>query len=285
MNAASQVPSGVLISTLVSTTSMPAAAAEPAAAASPAATPSATKSRLFLRSFVSSAMLFLLLLNALHPLENRLGNAGIRGIGRHHFRDVAVILEHHVSRTFSRFAQFTLQGLGKCDDVPWIKFGNGKKERHLGFHQAWEVRPSQLNSGVRLSCSALSTAWSARSASGRRCGSRLPVRLPARPESALNRGRSGRQTVKRRRRHENHAFDSHSLGTIVFGMTDVSAHGHVPGGLRPEEHAPGISLEFSDVFVQPEKGYGNVLRGIVPSLPGTALHVHSHHAVSNRPHD
>src|SRR5665213_221335 len=114
MNAASQVPSGVLISTLVSTTSMPAAAAEPAAAASPAATPSATKSRLFLRSFVSSAMLVLLLLNALHPLENRPGNAGIRGIGRHHFRDVAVILEHHVSRTFSRFAQFTLCKAGKC---------------------------------------------------------------------------------------------------------------------------------------------------------------------------
>ena len=45
MNAASQVPSGVLISTLVSTTSRPAAAADSAVAARPAVTERATKSR------------------------------------------------------------------------------------------------------------------------------------------------------------------------------------------------------------------------------------------------
>src|SRR5215467_3993601 len=45
MNAASQVPSGILISTSFSTTSSPAAAADSAPAVSPAATERATKSR------------------------------------------------------------------------------------------------------------------------------------------------------------------------------------------------------------------------------------------------
>src|SRR3954464_1395053 len=45
MNAASQVPSGVLISTFSSTTGSPAADALPAAIASPAATDIVTKSR------------------------------------------------------------------------------------------------------------------------------------------------------------------------------------------------------------------------------------------------
>src|SRR4051794_26268020 len=133
MKAASQVPSGVLMFTSVSTTSKPAAMAEPAVAAMPAATPSATKSRLFLRSSVSLAICILLLLNALHPFKNRAGDAGVGGVGRHHFRNVTVILKDHVGWTIACLAQLAFQGLGKPDDVRRIQFGHGNQERQLGF--------------------------------------------------------------------------------------------------------------------------------------------------------
>jgi hypothetical protein len=44
------------------------------------------------------------LFHALHPLQDRAGDAGIGGVRRHDFRDVAVVLEHRIGRAAARFA-------------------------------------------------------------------------------------------------------------------------------------------------------------------------------------
>jgi hypothetical protein len=69
-------------------------------------------------------------------------------------------------------------------------------------------------------------------------------------------------------------------------MADIGADGDVSGGLRPDENASGIPLVSSYVLVDPLNHPPDVFGGIVPSLAGAALHVHTGHAVLHGPqHD
>ena len=49
-------------------------------------------------------------LNALHPFQNGRRHGVVRCVGREHFRDVTVILEHHDGGTMTRFTELLLQG-------------------------------------------------------------------------------------------------------------------------------------------------------------------------------
>ena len=70
-------------------------------------------------------------LHTFHPFEDRAGNAGIRGVGRHYLGDVAVILKRDVGWTSARLAELIFQGIRKRDDVGRIELGNGDEERQL----------------------------------------------------------------------------------------------------------------------------------------------------------
>src|ERR1039458_1390674 len=50
------------------------------------------------------------LLHALDPFDDRAGDGGVRGIGRHDLGDVAVILVHDIGWAAARLAELVFQG-------------------------------------------------------------------------------------------------------------------------------------------------------------------------------
>src|SRR5262249_50065038 len=84
-------------------------------------------------------------------------------------------------------------------------------------------------------------------------------------------------------RHEDRAFQTHALGSMQLGMTDINSQWSIARRMRPDEHAVWISAVPRDIRLQPLNHRRYILAAVVPVLARVALHGHADHVVLHGP--